>query len=478
METPQSKHLRVLQRPGFLALALLLLWASSAALAQGSPDRGTLSVLEGDGTVTRLVAGSYAELFPAGNTVEGETEVLVLERIDPLGDTIRWLVPETEGSDKEKPASLVLDDRSGAVFLLWETAINGLHPLLRLTRFEGDNFSSVVDITSGAFADKGTAQLVITREAENLRPVTVAGEVSSAEGEENPVETVVVHVVWWQESPLGSLKFYSPVVIENGILSQQAPILDLSRFAAPAAEGAGPEPETPAVLRDLLGIRLGETSQTVVLGYLEPDTRRLQTLRMDVVPAALSDLGDKFGAHIVIVGMRSRNYRKIAREVEPLVRDLAEDLHESVQLYMIARLEDMILNYEGPLTDDGLEILGERLNQEILTLTGGVETGGLARTDPEWVDATPRLEEGVRHVLMVRALSNRPMPEVGTPDGPVRFFLSGTGYHATVAWEQDGRVFFRETVEDGWGEVGSVEPTAGLETSAIYKMLEQRIANH
>lgn len=469
METPRSTRSISI----WLTLLALALPLSLVSLPATAAEGGVPMVLGADGTVTWLVIGAYEDLFPDGVDVgvNGASQVLALEQVDPAGVTVRWLVPDTEGSGVE-PASLVLDDGSGAIFLLWEATINGLHPLLRLTRFEGEGFSSIVDITSGAFADKGTAQLVITREAEALRFVEEDG---AMEGEIFEERTMVVHVVWWQESPFGSLKLYTPVVIENGRLSRQSPILDLSRFAP--AGGADAEAEAEAALRDLLTIRQGETSQTVVLGFLEPSSGRLRTLRMDVVATALSDLGDKFGAHIVIVGMRTGDRRAMAEEVWPLLLDLGEDLHESIKIYMAAHLEDLILNSEEDLTPEGLEALAGRLSDEILTISAGVEAGGLARSESELVDAVPRLEEGKRHVLMVRVLSDRPAPEIGTPEGVVRLFLSSSGYHAMVAWEEDGRVFFRETADAGWGEIGSVEPAKGLEISAIYQMLERRVAS-
>jgi hypothetical protein len=79
-------------------------------------------------------------------------------------------------------------------------------------------------------------------------------------------------------------------------------------------------------------------------------------------------------------------------------------------------------------------------------------------------------------VLTVRPLSSRPAPEIGTPDGPVRFFLSSSGYHALVAWEEEGRVHFRETTDGDWGESGSLEPLPDLDAEAIFRMLEQRVA--
>jgi hypothetical protein len=476
MKTPQIIRLKLLI---FLMLITAAGWFSALAVA----DEGVgLQVLGADGTLTKLVDGPFGELFPEGSTVDADadSQVLALVQIGPDGGLFRWLVPGTEDSDVEKAAGLLLDDQSGAAFLLWETAINGLHPLLRLVRFDGETFSSSLDITSGAFADKGTAQLMITREAENLRPAQT--EVDGEEEQDLEMGATVVHVVWWQQLAGDSLKLYTPVFIENGQLSQQAMIFDLSHFTSVGGEGVEEEDEAESEvaseLKDLLAIRRGATGQTVVFGFLEPATSRLRTVRMDVVPTELSNLGDKLGPQIVIIGMRTGNRQAMADGVWPLVTELGNGLHESVQAYMAIRLEDLVMISEEDPTPESLAALTEDLRNEILKVTAGVEAGGLARSESELVDVVPQLGEGTRHVLEVRVMSDRPAPLIGSPDGDVHFFLSSSGYHAMVVWKEDGRVFFRETEGDAsWGEIGSVAISEGLGASVIFQMLEQRIAS-
>ena len=447
-----------------LAVAALL---APPALAQGSKV-----VLGADGTVTRLLSGTYHDLFVASedSVAEGEavdtTAVLALEEVAPDGTVERWLIPGTEDWEVERPASLVLDDPSGARFALWESSINGLHPLLRLVRFEEGTFSSVLDITSGAFADKGAARVLITQEHE--------AAVRVDESEEDGDERTVVHISWWQESALGSLKLYAPVVIEGGELQQHPPIFDLSGFF-PAIEGEEAEPMASEALQDLLTARRSETSQSLVLGFLDSTSQRIKTVRMDIVPRVLTLLGDKLPAEIVIIGLRSGNRTQMAKAIGPELES-ASWLHPSVRQFLQGELEATVEQWPGELQSaEGLEALAAHLEEQILRTGAGVEAGGLASGAVDMVDAAPATE-GPRQVLTVRPLSSRPAPEIGTPEGAVRFFLSSSGFHALVAWEEEGRVYFRETLEDGWGEIGSLEPLLDLDTAAIYRMLEERVA--
>ena len=69
------------------------------------------------------------------------------------------LIPGTLDTASESSASLLYEDDSRTVFLVWESRINGIHPVLKLAGFDG---SELVD------ADLGRRQPV---RAEDLAPV-------------------------------------------------------------------------------------------------------------------------------------------------------------------------------------------------------------------------------------------------------------------------------------------------------------------
>ena len=462
MMTKVSKMKRITRTIWLVGLLLLLAAPSGAFRGQESPV-----ALAADGTLLRLQDGTYGDLFPDGAATRAEHPVLALEIQYPGGRTERFVVPGTESGDEEDSAVLVFDDPSGAVYLLWQSHFNGLHPLLRVTRFADGAFSEVLDITSGPFAAKGDPQLLITRES---------APIASEADEAFPLRTVV-HVVWWQEGPGISRKLYAPVVI-SGDSFVPPTIFDLSLFLE-IPEDLEPAAIDPAY-ENLLGLTLGADHRSMIAGFVDPDQHRLVTLRIDALPLPLTALGDKIPAEIVIIGRHLTSLPDLADEVSARVYELGVAFHESSRSYIAQRVRGLIQESpEEELSEEMLARLGERIRQEILEIGSAIDASGLASLDIGQLFPLGASEGQFVHVLRVTPTASRALPEFGTEEvsGRLRLFLAESGQHALISWERDGAVYFQESLELGWGEVSHVVLGPEIGRDAVYRMLEERVGS-
>lgn len=447
-----------------VALALLCMVAlpSSAFQTRESPV-----ALGADGTLLRLLDGAYGDLFPDGAAARESDPVLALEIVAPGGESVRFIVPGTENADEEDSAILVLDDPSGAVYLLWETKFNGLHPLLRLARFADGSFSEVLDITSGPFADKGDPQLLITRESAML----------AEQAEDSfPVRTLV-HVAWWQEGPAVSRKLYAPILISGDSFVPPA-VLDLSSFLSISGDF---EPAAiDQTLENLLVISPGADQRSIIAGFLDPDRHRLVTLRIEALPLPLTALGDKIPAEIVIIGRRAVSLPELADEVGHRVYELGWAFHESSRTYIAEHVRRSVAGANAEdLSPEFLAALGDRVRQEILAIGSAIDINGLSNPSVGQILALDQAAdaEGLVHALRVTVVSDREAPNGVGSEGRARLFVSRSGQHALVAWEGEGQIYFQESLELGWGEVGVVELRPEIDRESIYRMFQDRISS-
>jgi hypothetical protein len=92
------------------------------------------------------------------------------------------------------------------------------------------------------------------------------------------------------------------------------------------------------------------------------------------------------------------------------------------------------------------------------------------------LEVTPAepLESGPHsQTIVLAAVSSRPLPEVG--EGELHVLLSASGANAVAAWEQGGKLLYRETSGAAWSGVRtlSLGPSFGL--TAALEALQRRI---
>ena len=79
------------------------------------------AVLGADGAVYGVEAGAYGDLFPDGSQAGPEQPVLALRVTLADGSRQVHLVPGTGDGDVEGSPSLIVEEATGTVYLLWES---------------------------------------------------------------------------------------------------------------------------------------------------------------------------------------------------------------------------------------------------------------------------------------------------------------------------------------------------------------------
>src|SRR5829696_5581977 len=199
-----------------LSLALALTAAIPAAPAQEEAALGN------GGELYMAKTGTFGELFPGTPGPDAATPVLAVDVLKPGGEKQRLLVPETDGAEVEVFPSLFVEEASGTVFLLWESRINVVHPILVLSGFDGDRWLDPISIVGTPFSPKTSPSFAVTRDT-----YQVAGE----EGESVTRHRTVVHIVWGEENSAGvSRTFYTPIIFEEGVYQGESPVFCLNDF--------------------------------------------------------------------------------------------------------------------------------------------------------------------------------------------------------------------------------------------------------
>src|SRR5829696_7470551 len=187
--------------------SLLVIWGLANSPVWASPQRD--AVLGADGEIYIAKAGTYGELFPGGKAVDSSNPVLALELTRSDGSQERLLVEGTEGPDRDRLPFLLYEESSRTVFLLWETQINEVHPILILSGYNG-SWIDPVEIVGNPFAPKTCPRFTITRDT--LQEPGSDGALITR-------HRTMLHLVWGEEGPDGSTEaFYAPVIFDDGVL--------------------------------------------------------------------------------------------------------------------------------------------------------------------------------------------------------------------------------------------------------------------
>ena len=119
------------------------------------------------------------------------------------------------------------------------------------------------------------------------------------------------------------------------------------------------------------------------------------------------------------------------------------------------------------ILDVGAETLGGR---------GGRQQNLVYRISE--VMATPNAEPTVDnpgHALAVNTAADLPIPDTG--EAVPSIHTSTHGDSLIVSWEQDDKVLYRESTEDGWTDVLSINLGPGMTREQAEQILAQRAKN-
>lgn len=451
-----------------LLLALLLTALPLAASA------GPASTIGPDGAVYTLLSGSYGELFPGGQALDGDTPVLSLVRDLSDGSRERLLVPGTEGPEIEAAGSLFVEDRAATVYVLWQSWHGVLTSSLHLHGLSQDGWGEPIQVRNHPFAMLTSPRLAISRDTY---------EVTGEDGETGSHERTFLHLTWVEETAAGNEHiFYVPVLLLDGRQVESSAIVDLSSLVPepPAGSPPGAEPEITSLV-----LRPGVEANSVTLGFTDLNTRQVVGMEIRLVPGELSELADQLGefldhevpahptagnglqsvadrsrAHLIDVGYRIQPaaLNHLADETRTYLRDLPANTGR----------EAAIGGSRAHLID-----VGARIDRSGLTRVTG---GGRAHLIDVGVQADAPRGGLSDHQVRVRVTAAWAAPEIGPAP---EIHVSPDGQRSVLGWRgSDGaRLLYRESGGEGWSEVKTLYLGPDLSLAEAQEMLARRVEN-
>lgn len=446
-----------------LALALGLGLVAPAAAA---PSRDATVGSEGELYVVR--EGAYGELFPEQGLADPGNSALALEVTRPDGTSERILVPETETAHVEDSASILFEDESGTLFLLWQTKINVIHSRLNLIGFRDGEWTDSIEISGNPFGWKSSPQLAVTRDTFRTQ---------EADGSLRKWQRTVVHLLWWEEGAgFEPLVYYSPVVLLDGAYTGWNPVLRLDDLEV--VSGEGPPAPLNFPLAAAARIQAGRNGQSVVIGLVLPESGELATVAAEVLPGEFGFMADEVRHQIIEIGRESRPDEPgfLSERVRHQIIEIGNrlGLHPSVPSYAA---QMAIVEIEGASSGDDPVVLADRVRHQIIEIGARLTDRGYDRgrmTSKLQVFETSNAEAAGAPPNLIRLVqaSIRPAPVTGESENAL--FLSQDGREVLVSWQEGGRVYYRESRRGGWSGVRSLSLGGDLDLSRARQILEQR----
>ncbi len=453
-------HRRTLRgRPGRLALAVVLAvcWFGAQAVAAQQ------SVLGPDGQVFRARTGTYGELFPNGHETNASDPVVALEIVDDNAIE-RIAVPASLDDAIEGNPSILLDtagDRD-TLYLVWTSTLRSYYSRVVIVARENGTWGEPIEISGDPFTSKGPARVAVTRD--------------QLERDGETVTRTVLHTVWWENGgEHGSQVAYAPIVLVDGAMSGINDLYRLNPF--------GPEEPVDAALPSDALVQapaiIAGNGHSTIAAFADARTRRLVTLELSPIPAALEVVGD--GLHEFLRTQAARTCQNGGTEAliaagRNYITEAATALHPSLSLFLAASLADHLADAgcpEANASNDELEAIAEEGRSHIILIG--------ARTSSE-----VRLDRGRSHIILigvreraryqgaVRRLETRRAP--GTGNAPTEMLLSRDGSRVLVAWQPTAdRIHYRESEGSGWSQVNRLQLDDELTLEQARRVLVERI---
>jgi len=443
--------------------SLFSLLATSAAW--GSPQQN--AILGASGEVYSAKAGTYGELFPQGNAVDSSHPVLALEVTTPDGKRERLLVEGTEGPGKDGLPFLHFEDSSETVFLLWETRFNVVHPMLMLSGYNGKTWIEPLEIIGTPFAPKTSPQFAVTQDVL---------EEAGPDGVPVTRRRTVLHLVWGDELSDGSIEaFYSPVILDDGVLVSHSAVFSLPAFDKSAVSSSDLSPE----FAQGLAIRSGRDERTLVVTYPSPRTHRLVTIEIDSLPAQLGRLSDEARMHIIETGLKHSfpaGYKQVADLARMHIIETGVRFQPEIIQAIAAQVAQLILDNKG---EDKLEVIADRARMHIIETGAKLSDRGL-RTGTSTVEIKQTQADAASraHLLGFRTVANWPAPTPEVTGKSVRFFPAKSGKSLIVAWPANGKIQYLESQDGGWSRVKEMILSVSLDLDRAYQVLEDKMSRN
>lgn len=461
--------LRLTRPPGSLLLATAAFLACTTA-AWGAEGRD--AAVGAGGELYQVRAGSYGELFPGQGLAAPENAALALEIVRPDRPRELLLVPETAGEDVEDSASVLFEDDSETLYVLWQSKVNTIHSRLNLVGFQGGRWTESIEISGNPFGWKSSPQLAVTRDS---------FESEVADGGFRTWQRTVLHLIWWEDGPFGPQVLYTPVVLIDGEYTGWNPVYHLEDLAL--AAGSPLMPSNPELAR-APRLEAGVNGQSVVIGFVPAAGGELVTVALELLPGEISALANAIRHQIIDVGRQVKETEGLgglAGKVRHQIIDVGSrlKLHPGVSSFIAEQVEEHILaqhpqrsitaiagdvrhqiiDVGAHVTDRGFDRLGAASVYRVIELPEG------DRTDATGVTAPPDL------VRVVQA-SARQLPETGSEAHTL--YLSEDGQSVVVSWNDGKTLLYRESRGAGWSEVRRLRLGGELDLGRAQALLERR----
>jgi len=433
------------------------------------------SALGAKGELFVVQVGKYADLFPGGQATDGKNTVLALDVTTPAGATQRLLVPGTENADVEQLPFLLYEESSATLFMVWQTQVSLIHPILNLGSFHAGQWGDVIPVLGDPFAKKSSPQLGVTRESYVVK---------AADGTSTTVNRTVLHLVWAEDNAAGTQDtFYTPIILDDGRYLGSNPIYRLNDYdASPVAKILGDVPKSLLVAPRL---ETGPNDQTVIVTFADAVSKRLVSIVVGALPRQLSSLADHSRAQIIDVGVKlyPGHLQQLADAASADLLATGTSFYPEFVKTMADRIHNLILNAPKP-SANGLQNLADVSRAQIIDVGVKLGRGGLMnqsgastslQTTIEEVPSTPDdpTSAGETHLFQLQVVASRPVPLIG--DGTVLLYASEDGQKALASWQPAGQVQYMEATPAGWSDVRTLQLTDQLPLDKAQALLEHRV---
>lgn len=447
-----------------LAGLLVAVAATAAVPAAGAASR----VLDADGDVYVVEAGSYGELFPEGRASEPGDPVLAVTVLRSDGSAERSLVPGTEGPGVERLAASVLG-AEGLLYVLWESEAETSR--LRLGIHAG-GWNDTVDVSRGSAVRPGSARAAVTHDS---------GRLTGEGGEATSTRRSILNVIWVEDGAGGANVVYAPLVIEDGAYIGEHSLHSLAAFVPPAAAEGAARPGEP--VRIAPSIEPGRGGRTALVALVDEATDRLVTFELQPVSRELSDLGDGLARELLslIAGLEPGSpdsLGRLAAGARAYVREAGGNLEPAVVELLGTEVERYVRE-SGSDWAFQPDAMAGRTRARLIEVGGSFERGSISRLDDgrraQLIDVGVRYVPDRRsHDVRVLAVSARALPPATGP-AVCTVYLSNQGEDALIAWEDGGAVYFQESRGDGWDDPQALGIGAEQDPQLIRGLLSERI---
>jgi hypothetical protein len=444
--------------------ALTALLAALALAGVPAAAAGGDLVLGADGALYSASVGRYADLFPGGGAAAADNTVLALDVKRPGAPSQRLLVRGSEGHEIENTPSLVYDQGTGSLYLVWISRESFVFPVLRLTSYDGSEWSEPVTVQGNVFAAKTAPQTLVTSDTFQRRVAGAATE----------VRRIIIHLLWAEESATGGFDtFYAPVLLQENSYPEPAEVFNLTDLAGSCA---GPATESlemsPALVR-------GGGTHSVVAVFASRRTGCLTAVDIHALPEDLRGLADDARATIIHIGARAQQGTPdtIAAEIRKAILEAGEGMAPELVMAIGRAIEEK-LGARGTFPKDPDSVLGIADDARATIIHIGARLSRPGLRAPAGASSVVRVTaaaplQSLAQLVEFRTAFEATPPSVG--NGSVRLFASEDGDALLVSWVRNQRVIYRVSQGDGWSEPLELVLGENLDLPSAYKVLDERV---